>query len=50
MTQIIMIAKYVNTIYKTFVSKQLYRDNRKIMQQSLFLEENSVTVQLEGVQ
>jgi len=28
------------------VSKQLYRDNMKIMQQSLFPEENSVTVQL----
>jgi len=28
------------------VSKQLYKDNRKIMQQSLFPAENSLTVQL----
>jgi len=29
------------------VSKQLYRDNKKIMQQSLFPEENSVTVKIQ---
>jgi len=32
------------------VSKQLYRDNRTIMQKSLFPEENIVTVQLRKIQ
>ncbi|XDV29344.1 hypothetical protein PO909_032481, partial [Leuciscus waleckii] len=37
---------YIALFTIQIVSKQLYRDNRKIMQQSLFPEENSVTVQL----
>jgi len=42
---------YLYTIFTVqSVSQQLYRDNRKIIQQSVFPEENSVTVQLKSVQ
>jgi len=35
---------YIALFTIKIVSQQLYRDNRKMMQQSLFPEENSVTV------
>jgi len=34
------------TLSTQIVSEQLYRDNKKIMQQHLLPEENSITVQL----
>jgi len=41
--------RYLELFTIQSVSKQLYRDSRKIMQQSLFPEENRVTVQLKSV-